>query len=156
MKKKVVDSKNTVELDCYALVTMFGKWRRCQVTAYGEPQERYSSEQTLWVERGEDEYAIPHYSPPFCVLTREAWLQAGRNEVAENSAATDCSQIKTVKQAMNKRFYYLQCIEKLSARIEKLEGALKRISWFVEHDKFSRISKPTAEAKIAIQALEKP
>ena len=33
--------------DCYALVTMFGKWRRCRVTAHGEPQDRYSSERVV-------------------------------------------------------------------------------------------------------------
>jgi hypothetical protein len=56
------------------VVEKFGKRRLCRVTAYGEPQSSYTSEQILWVERGEDEYAMPHYKPPFCVLYREEWL----------------------------------------------------------------------------------
>jgi hypothetical protein len=58
----------------HVVVEKFGKRRVCKVTAYGEPQPSYTSEQILWVERGEDEYAMPHYKPPFCVLYREDWL----------------------------------------------------------------------------------
>ena len=60
---------------CYAVVSMFGQTKKCEVTAYGTPQDSYTRDQMLWVERGEDEYARPHYSPPFCVLYREDWLR---------------------------------------------------------------------------------
>lgn len=59
----------------HALVTMFGEKRICAVTAIGEPQAAYSREKTLWVERAEDEYATPHYKPPFCILDRWDWLR---------------------------------------------------------------------------------
>lgn len=60
---------------CYATVSMFGKNKLCAVTAYGVPQDRYTKDQMIWVERGEDEYAIMSYTPPFCVLYREDWLR---------------------------------------------------------------------------------
>jgi hypothetical protein len=60
---------------CYAIVSMFGRRKRCEVTAYGEQQTEYRPDRMLWVERGEDEYARPHYEPPFCVLYREDWLR---------------------------------------------------------------------------------
>lgn len=59
----------------HALVTMFGEQRICVVTAVGEPQSAYSREKTLWVERAEDEYAIQHYKPPFCILDQRDWLR---------------------------------------------------------------------------------
>ena len=58
-----------------ATVTMFNTRKTCFVVGYGEPQGEYTPSQTLWVERGEDEYAIPHYKPPFCVLYRQDWLR---------------------------------------------------------------------------------
>ena len=60
---------------CYAIVTMFGMRKTCKVTAYGIPQAEYAKSQMLWIERGEDEYAIPGMTPPFCVLQREDWLR---------------------------------------------------------------------------------
>lgn len=60
---------------CYSVVSMFGMKKRCAVTAHGEPQASYDKQHTLWVERCEDEYAIPSYKPPFCVLYRKDWLQ---------------------------------------------------------------------------------
>ena len=65
-----------------AEVTMFGKTRLCRVQAWGEPHASYPPERTLWVERAEDYYAMPHYKPPFCVLTKEAWQEAERDELA--------------------------------------------------------------------------
>jgi hypothetical protein len=60
---------------CYAIVSMFGRRKLCKVTACGEKQKEYSKDQILWVERGEDEYARPHYKAPFCVLYRKDWLR---------------------------------------------------------------------------------
>ena len=60
---------------CYAVVTMFGKRRRCKVRAYGAPQAEYPKDRMLWVERGEDEYAIPGMVRPFCVLDRTDWIR---------------------------------------------------------------------------------
>lgn len=59
---------------CTAIVTMFNQRRWCDVTAYGLPQAEYGRKQMLWVERGEDEYAIPSMVEPFCVLYRADWL----------------------------------------------------------------------------------
>ena len=67
--------------ECFALVTRFGKWRRCKVRAYGEPLEQYTPAQTLWIELGEDWYGLRHYREPFCVLTRESWLQSELDEL---------------------------------------------------------------------------
>ena len=72
----------------YALVTMFGKWRKCEVKPYGTPLERYEKDQTLWVESGDDLYAMSHYREPFCVLTRESWLQSGRDEIIDDICRT--------------------------------------------------------------------
>ena len=60
--------------NCYAVVNMFNKYRECIVEAYGEPQNNYEKNSVLWVERGEDMYAQPHYKEPYCILTRENWL----------------------------------------------------------------------------------
>jgi hypothetical protein len=60
---------------CYAIVSMLGKRRKCKVTAYGKQKEEYDQPNILWVERGEDEYGIPPWNPPFCVLYREDWLR---------------------------------------------------------------------------------
>lgn len=57
----------------YAVVMMFEKKRRCVVTVYGEPQEEYSKDQRLWIERAEDEYGISSMKPPFCTLTKQDW-----------------------------------------------------------------------------------
>jgi hypothetical protein len=58
-----------------AIVEMFGRLKLCMVTAVGEQQDRYQPHKTLWVERGEDEYAIPHYKEPFCILYRQDWIR---------------------------------------------------------------------------------
>jgi hypothetical protein len=60
---------------CYAVVTMFGQRRRCKVRAYGVPQAEYPKDRMLWVERAEDEYAIPRMVRPFCVLDRSDWIR---------------------------------------------------------------------------------
>lgn len=60
---------------CYTIVSMFGRSKRCEVTAYGEQQKEYRKDQVLWIERGEDEYARQHFKAPFCVLYREDWLR---------------------------------------------------------------------------------
>lgn len=66
-----------------AEVTMFGKTLLCRVQAFGEPHASYPPDRTLWVERAEDYYAMSHYSPPFCALTRDAWREAELEEVAK-------------------------------------------------------------------------
>ena len=58
-----------------SIVTMFGKRRRCRVVAYGARLDEYTPDQTLWIERSEDQYAIPHYREPFCLLYREHWMR---------------------------------------------------------------------------------
>lgn len=68
-----------------AEVTMFGKTLLCRVQTWGEPHASYPPDRTLWVERAEDYYALSHYQPPFCVLTREAWQEAERDEIARQS-----------------------------------------------------------------------
>lgn len=58
-----------------AIVAMFDRKKTCVVTAFGDPQQEYSKEKTLWVERGEDMYAFPHYKEPFCILNRNDWMR---------------------------------------------------------------------------------
>mgnify|MGYP000608996374 CR=1 FL=1 len=65
---------NRDETPGIAVVTMFGKRKKCGVTRYGTPKEEYLKSEMLWVERGEDEYGIPNMKPPFCVLRREDWM----------------------------------------------------------------------------------
>jgi hypothetical protein len=57
-----------------AIVSMFQDRLVCWVTAYGEKLEEYSKDQILWVERGEDMYAQPHYKEPYCILYRRDWM----------------------------------------------------------------------------------
>jgi hypothetical protein len=54
---------------------MFDRWKTCRVEAFGEPQQRYEKHQTLWIERGEDMYAMDQYKLPFCILQRQDWLR---------------------------------------------------------------------------------
>jgi hypothetical protein len=59
----------------YAIVPMFGRRKRCLVEMHGPALEEYMPEQRLWVERAEDEYAIPGMKIPFCVLRRDDWIR---------------------------------------------------------------------------------
>ena len=53
---------------------MFGKDKLCWVCCHGDVQDRYTQDNTLWVEREEDYYAMGHYTKPFCVLRRDDFI----------------------------------------------------------------------------------
>lgn len=61
------------------LVKMFGDTLTVPCTIYGEKLDLYEKDSILWIERGEEWYALDHYirkNKPFCILQREDFLMA--------------------------------------------------------------------------------
>lgn len=72
------------QIEQYAIVTMFGKTKRCKIQAHGDLQTSYERDDILWIERGEDWYAQSHYSEPYCVLLRADWLNGHGVDAIDN------------------------------------------------------------------------
>jgi hypothetical protein len=62
-------------------VKVFNQVRLCEVEVHNELQPEYvyqDLDEVFWVERGEDEYGLPHYekkTTPWVKLYRRDWLR---------------------------------------------------------------------------------
>lgn len=63
---------------CYAIVKMFNEHRKCRVRWFGAPLVRFGPDQTIWVERAEDEYAAINRKGIFCILDKSDWLKGSK------------------------------------------------------------------------------